>query len=388
VVFAGGNYGPGADSSVSPANDPSVVAVGTVDSRLNIDVQSSRGAGACDGGIFPHLVAPGEGVLTADRVPIYDNFVSGTSFAVAHVAGAMALLKSAFPEAGASQLRAALIESALDLGDAGPDHTYGYGMIDLPAAYARLAADLGGSPGSLQLSATGYSVDENVASLTLTVTRTEGTSGDVSIDYSTADGTATAGQDYLPASGTLELADGEASGSFTVTILDDGAVEGDETFSVTLSHPLGASLGTPASAEVVILDEDVLDSDGDGFAAVLDCDDSDPSVHPGASEVKHDGVDKDCNGYDLTIEITRARYVQSQDRLILWATSDLGSAASLREVTGMEGGGTLTRTMNWKSNKSRWQRTINGFVAKFGALPVAVTVSGREGAEAALIEQR
>jgi hypothetical protein len=44
--------------------------------------------------------------------------------------------------------------------------------------------------------------------------------------------------------------------------------------------------------------------------------------------------------------------------------------------------------MNWNSNTSRWQRTINGFVAKFGALPVSVTVSGPEGAEAASVEQR
>jgi serine protease AprX len=136
VVFAGGNYGPDPGSSVSPANDPSVMAVGSVDSSMNIDIDSSRGAGACDGGVFPHLVAPGDGVWTADRMPMFYNpSASGTSFAVAHVAGGLALLKGAFPEASASQLRSVLLATAADLGAPGPDNSFGHGLMDLPAAY-------------------------------------------------------------------------------------------------------------------------------------------------------------------------------------------------------------------------------------------------------------
>ncbi len=112
-MFAGGNYGPDPDTSVSPANDPAVLAVGAVDSGFNVDVLSSRGAGACDGGVFPSLVAPGDSVLTADRVPIFYNIVSGTSFAVAHVAGGMAVLKSAFPDATVTEIEASLIDTAL-----------------------------------------------------------------------------------------------------------------------------------------------------------------------------------------------------------------------------------------------------------------------------------
>ena len=270
VVFAGGNYGGGSGSSVSPANDPSVLAVGSVDSGRNIDAQSSRGPGACDGGIYPQLVAPGDTVLTADRMPLTYNYVSGTSFAVAHVAGAMAVLKGAVAGASATQLRAALIDGARDLGASGPDDTYGHGLLDLPAAYDRLMADLGGSPGSLQLNAESYSLDENVAGLTVTVTRTGGSRGDVSVDYATADGTATAGEDYAAASGTLNLADGEVSRSFTLTILDDSLVEGDETLTVTLSNPVGGSLGTSSVAQVTVLDDDVLDGDGDGVSDALD----------------------------------------------------------------------------------------------------------------------
>lgn len=56
------------------------------------------------------------------------------------------------------------------------------------------------------------------------------------------------------------------------------------------------------------------DADGYGYFAGDDCDDSDATVYAGAPETRHDGIDLDCNGHDLTIEITKAMYNAGKDR--------------------------------------------------------------------------
>jgi len=149
VVFAAGNFGDlGASTSVSPANYPDSLAVGSISESLGIAPSSSRGPSACNGAIFPQLVAPGVSVRTADLTAggvIPDSYVgaSGTSFAAPHVTGAMALLMSAFPDAGLAELEEALIKSARDLGPSGPDNDYGYGLVDADNAYLRLQGDRG-----------------------------------------------------------------------------------------------------------------------------------------------------------------------------------------------------------------------------------------------------
>ncbi len=109
-------------------------------------------------------------------------------------------------------------------------------------------------PGSLQFSAATYSVNENGASATITVTRTNGVSGPVTINYATSDGTAMADNDYLASSGTLTFPGGVTSQTFSVPILDDFVAEGNETINLTLSNPTGgATLGSPSSAVLTIV---------------------------------------------------------------------------------------------------------------------------------------
>lgn len=111
-------------------------------------------------------------------------------------------------------------------------------------------------PGQLQFDNINYTVAENGGSATITVTRTGGYYGPVSVHYSTSDGSATAGSDYTAVSGTLSFAHGETSKSFSVPILTDSLVdEGNETVNLTLSNVSGdVTLGTPSSATLTIAD--------------------------------------------------------------------------------------------------------------------------------------
>lgn len=118
---------------------------------------------------------------------------------------------------------------------------------------------ISGAAGSLQLSSTTYSRGEAGTLVTITATRTGGSSGVAGVSYSTSNGTAAAGADYTTTSGILSWGDGDTAGkTFAVPITNDTLDEANETFRVTLSTPTGgATLGVPATAKVTITDNDV-----------------------------------------------------------------------------------------------------------------------------------
>jgi len=271
VVFSAGNTGPSDYSSVSPANDSESFAAGAVDAGGNIDLASGRGPSACDGSIYPELSAPGVSVRTADltfggAVPDSYAYVSGTSFASPHVAGAMALLLSAAPWATVYELESGLKASASDLGTPGPDNVYGYGFLNAAEAYHFLETP-------------------------------------------------------------LPCTDGDGDGYY--------------------SEP--------------------------GCGTSVDCNDQDEGSYPGAPEIKHDGIDQDCNGYDLTIDVVKAEYLGKKDVLEVEATSALGGNAAL-ELAGYG-------AMKWNRKSSSWTLSAR----KIGGNPGQVTVMGLEGWEKAMI---
>ncbi len=136
-VFAAGVLDP-----VSPANSPEAFAVGALAADgETLHADSARGPSTCGGDavVYPHVVAPGTNIRTTDRFGLYTT-LDGTSLAAAHVSGALALLLSADPTLSADEQAAILTQTAVDLGDPGPDNLFGHGRINVAAAVARALA--------------------------------------------------------------------------------------------------------------------------------------------------------------------------------------------------------------------------------------------------------
>ncbi len=124
LVGAGGNRG--SSDYFYPASYDEVIAVNAIDSlqqgwRYNQHHDQTE------------LVAPGVGVrstMPGDQYAVWD----GTSVASPFVTGAAALVWSRFPDCSNQELRNALQQSALDLGDAGRDDQYGFGLVQVQGA--------------------------------------------------------------------------------------------------------------------------------------------------------------------------------------------------------------------------------------------------------------
>jgi subtilisin-like proprotein convertase family protein len=115
------------------------------------------------------------------------------------------------------------------------------------------------TPGQLKFASSDFNEDEKNGAATITVNRTGGTLGSVTVGYATSNGTATggasctAGVDYVTTSGTLTFPAGIASRTFSVSICNDTVVESGETLNLRLSNPTGgATLGSPSTATLTI----------------------------------------------------------------------------------------------------------------------------------------
>ncbi len=95
----------------------------------------------------------------------------------------------------------------------------------------------------VSLATTTVSDYENNERALVTVNRTQSSTGSISVNYSTSPGTALAPSDYTTTSGTLTWAAGDMSPkTILVPLVDDGIIESSESFSLTLSSPVGAAL--------------------------------------------------------------------------------------------------------------------------------------------------
>ena len=111
---------------------------------------------------------------------------------------------------------------------------------------------------TLQFSASSYSVNEGNGSVNLTVTRSGDVSAAASVAYTTSNGTAKEGKDYVASQGTLNFGPGETSKTFTVLVIDNAFVDLARTVNLALNNPSGGALGATSSAVLTVIDNDLI----------------------------------------------------------------------------------------------------------------------------------
>ena len=300
-VFSAGNagildtgYGAGAgwgNINMGFQVGKNVIAVGNLDVNDQIFIASSRGP-AADGRIKPDICALGDGHWSTDENNTYQRG-TGTSAATPAVAGAVAQLYQAYkehnngtnPESGL--IKAALLNTAEDLGNPGPDFQYGWGKINsLKAAriiedkryinesieqgenknhiisvpdnvsqvrFMTYWADVAGSP----VSAVNLVNDINMEVVTPDATTYDPWILDPTPDPAALDAPATRGVDHLNNMEQVTL-DNPLAGDYTVNLNGFAIPEGPQSYfvvydfifdEVELTYPLGGEGFVPNEVE-------------------------------------------------------------------------------------------------------------------------------------------
>jgi uncharacterized delta-60 repeat protein len=132
------------------------------------------------------------------------------------------------------------------------------GVGDNPNATLAFGRYTGFQPGTIQFSASNYNVNENGGTVSILVTRIGDPNGTAVVGFATTSGSAVAGTDYTPVTGTLTFGPGVTSQSFTVAVRDDGVFQSaNKVFNVTLTSISGGpTFGTPTTATVTLLETD------------------------------------------------------------------------------------------------------------------------------------
>jgi hypothetical protein len=136
----------------------------------------------------------------------------------------------------------------------------GTGAYSVTLSQANVAANA-------QLTFVSYTIGEGGGALNVGVTRTGDVTLPASVDFATSDtagldncsvisGKASARCDYITSVGRTRFGVGETSKNISIPIVDDAYAEGNETFTITLSNPIGLTLGAPNTATATIQDNE------------------------------------------------------------------------------------------------------------------------------------
>ena len=249
-------------------------AVSTGDIVLASPNTAGTGGGNDDSGspsITPGLVAADDGdvIYTSIATDLADADATADADIYAYGGGDVTLL-SAIPDGSAAGNGVSTQPAASSNGDyatwrtAATDLVAGItddnngtdvvGIVAEPLAAELSVADIANPEGN-----------EGETTFTFTITLSEAVGGDVTVDYATADGTATGGAapgmdvDYATASGTATIPAGMTSTTVDVTVYGDTDQEGDETFTLALSGATGAMIAADGGTATATIQGDDID---------------------------------------------------------------------------------------------------------------------------------
>ncbi|MEQ1903443.1 MAG: S8 family serine peptidase [Pirellulaceae bacterium] len=237
-----GSY-PSNYNTTAGAGYDAVIAVASITSTGAISSFSSYGATTVD------LGAPGSSVNSTLPTNTYGSY-SGTSMATPHVTGAIALYAASNPGSTASQLRTALLSNTTATSSLSGKTVTG-GRLDISKMFTT-------GPALPSLSINDVTLAEGnsgPSTAIFTVTLSAASTSTVTVNFATADGTATNPSDYQSSSGTLTFLAGETTKTVSVTIQGDTAVEPNETFTVGLSAPTNATIADPSGSGTINNDD-------------------------------------------------------------------------------------------------------------------------------------
>ena len=259
-AFSIGNSGSGCGTANSPGDYPESYASGAFDINGAIASFSSRGPTFSGGLTKPNIAAPGVSVRSSLTTNSYGSW-SGTSMASPHTAATVALMWSAAPAlvGDIAGTRAILDQTAVDTSDlncggaAANNNVWGEGKLDALAAVAR---SMTGAP-SIRINDVPVTEGNSGATnANFTVSLSAAANGTVTVNWATADGTATASSDYVAVTnGVVTFQSGETTKTVPVQVNGDAVYEPNETFYVNLSNPTGATIADGQGVGTIVNDD-------------------------------------------------------------------------------------------------------------------------------------
>ena len=250
---------------INPGNNTSVTATSVNPADLGVQLTSSAVSALAGDPIVFTAVVTNNGPFAATGVQLVDTLPSGLSLAssaasqgIVGASGSLVIAQIGTLQPGASATITLVVVAQAE-GTYANTVTVGADQVDpsLLNNSSQVSVAATNAAGVFHFASATFNAAEGTGQAIVTVTRTSGNLGGVSVNYATSNGSAVAGVNYTPVSGTLVFLSGETSKSFAVPLLADGQVRGNLTFNLVLGSPMGgASLGTNSTASVVIADAD------------------------------------------------------------------------------------------------------------------------------------